>query len=270
MEEKKKTNTAFIVIIILLIIIILLLVGYIFFIHPTMKNEPKETETKEEIKEEVKPIELTEAEVESYWKIIKTFTHSYGEKYPINTKNLDNQDILSFVWLSYNELTGKNFEDGVTKEDVENAITSIFGKDYPYTIESIDCFGGDGVIFEYNAENATFARVGTHGHGGASGVLAQEFFVSAQQTEEELTINTKILYGGTHGHTWGPTYDFYASAPFDHPIYQAEHLDCSQPNTCETYETVYPKVKDQLPITAFVFKKQSDGGFGLSEVRIED
>lgn len=37
----------------------------------------------------------------------------------------------------------------------------------------------------------------------------------------------------------------------------------------ESYDAMYPQLQDQLPITTFVYKKQSDGNFGLVEVRVE-
>ena len=82
---------------------------------------------------------------------------------------------------------------------------------------------------------------------------------------DTLTINTKILYGGWRGDVSGPTYKFYAKYPFDTSIYDVPESDLLQDN----YDYVYEQKKDLLPITSFIYKKQSDDSFGLDEVKIQ-
>ena len=110
----------------------------------------------------------------------------------------------------------------------------------------------------------TYSRTGMHGHGGEGGNRLKIYFIEGKQTSDTITIKAKVLYGEHYGDTWGPSTYFYSKATQkkDELLYHVE--DESHYND---YDFVYNEVKDQLPITTFIFKKQSDGRFALSEIK---
>ena len=265
MEEKeivtsKNSNT---VILVLLVIIICLLVGYIAYDKIIVNQKINEPKQNEEIKKEEKEEEkvLTERDVLSYIEDINKVLVSFGDKVPMNTADLSNEDVLNFAFWKA-EWNG----DKKTAQSISQVIEDVFGKDFSYQLGDIPCFAGDGIIYAYNQAEGTFTRVGEHGHGGEGGFSPRVYFIEGKQISDTITIKAKVLYGNYCGDICGPTTSFYSKATHDinESIYHFE--DVSQG---DNYDFVYNEVKDKLPVTSFILKKQSDGKFALTEITVE-
>ena len=286
-EEKKKNNTG---VIIILCIIIILLLGYIAYSQGVFdfakgKKEEK-TQTEEKMKEEEKEPEevftpLTEEEARSYYiisgesyysefSVLDLLNGKFARKYPMKMSDLSNQDVLQFVYryISPNKRNRENI-----KQEYDEWITKIFGKDFAYQHEDIQCFVGDGPSLLYDAENEKYVKANVnHPHGGSSGEdRNQTFFVEASKSDKHVIIKTKVLYSGVSGDTTGPIH-YYFSKPggyeWNSDVVYTRSDDCMYTEKCEKYEDVYPVVQEQLPITTFIYDIQSDGNYGLSEITV--
>ena len=151
----------------------------------------------------------------------------------------------------------------MTKESVEKKIAELFGKDLTYNLENIKCFAGDGDLYQYDKDAEAFKKVGTHGHGGQGSILEKEYFVYALEKDDTLSIQVKILYGGTCGDVCRAPENYYANVAMTESIFNVEGSENAD------FDDVYPQVQDKLPVTTFIYKKQSDGNFGLTEVKVE-
>ena len=265
-KESKKQNMA----IIILGVVVCLLIGYIaydkFIVkeHTSTKNEEvkkevtKEEETKEEIKKEDVVKTLTEADIQVYKPIINLFNENFSTKYPLKVESLTNQEILYSARL---EVNGHKTTT-VSKDDLHNMITKIYGVDLKYIDEDIICTdSNDGVLFEYNNDQYSF--YGNHGH-DVCRVVVQNYFLDAKSTNDTIEIRTKNVYDGVECSTYGPMERFYKDALRKELLY-------AQSGDIENYlsfDDVYELKKDEIPITTFILKKQSDNNFALSEIQV--
>ena len=258
-EEKKEIKKSNNVLVIVLCLIICLLVAFIAYDKVIVNQKTNDKEENEKVKKEEKETELKESDVLDHITNINNVLVTFGDKVPLKTTDISNDEILEFAFWKA-EWSGEK----KTAQAVAKVIEDIFGKDYSYKLGDIQCFLGDGVIYKYNQAEGTYSRVGEHGHGGNGGFRPRIYFVEGKQTSDMITIKAKVLYGEHYGDTWGPSTYFYSKATQkkDELLYHVE--DESHYND---YDFVYNEVKDQLPITTFIFKKQSDGRFALSEIK---
>ena len=269
MEEKeivssKKSNTVILVLLVIIICLLIVYIAYYKIIVNQKINEPKQSEEiKKEEKEEEKEEEkvLTERDVLSYIEDINKVLVSFGDKVPMKTADLSNEDVLKFAFWKA-EWNGEK----KTAQSVSQVIEDVFGKDFSYQLGDIPCFAGDGIIYAYNQAEGTFTRVGQHGHGGEGGFRPRLYFIEGKQTSDTITIKAKVLYGNYCGDICGPITSFYSKATYDinESIYHID--DVSQG---DNYDFVYNEVKDKLPVTSFILKKQSDDKFALTEITVE-
>ena len=266
-EETKKEKKGNSVLVIILCVIIALLIGYIAYDKLIDTNHPEDnTKQQEEVseKEETQNTDKIE-DIDSVIEKLEVLVGQHADQLPLKTTNLTNQDVLFLASMRI-----KRNEDGTFYgKDISAYVESLFGKDYHYQLEDINCHVNDGVLYQYNAEKDEYSFTGKHGHDGPGAAILQIFYLDQEATKDTITLNTQILYTGYCGGTCGPQTRAYKSYPFDDSnkvtdISEEEILDNGR-----DYSPVYNRIKDQLPITKFVFKKQSDGSYGLSEITIE-
>lgn len=264
MEEKKNKN----ILIIFLCFIICLLLGYIIYDkviekESNVKQEDLVKESKPEEQKESVEKKLQEEDIKEYLEDYHKVIVHFGNELPLKSEEIDNQNLLMFASRNVKR-EGMNFQ----ASDLRNVIEKVFGKDYKYQLEDINCFvKNDGVLFKYNSTKDEYEFYGEHGHGGMSSIRHKIYFIDATEKDDTIIINTKILYGSYCGDTCGPATNFYKK-----PIYNKEYMiyEVSENEVEEdNYDYVYSKYKDQLPITKFILKRQSDNKFGLSEIIVE-
>ena len=118
-----------------------------------------------------------------------------------------------------------------------------------------NCFNS--ILYKYDASNGTYTFVGKHSHDGPGTYGLKIYF--------KETKHTKILYNGYCGGVCDPMtyfikYDNGASTIYKVP--ESEYFN-------DNFDEVYDEVKDLLPTTTFILKKQSDNQFSISEITIE-
>lgn len=265
-EEMKKSSgshTFFTIILALGLVCICTGVG---FLIGTKMNGKENTGNKTEEKE-VKNLvtELTEADVQEYESIIKLFNEYFSTKYPLKVENLTNQEVLYSAMLEVlpkDEYGYRNYSTTFAENDLGNMITKIYGADFKYTNEDILCRVNDGVLFQYNDNQYSFN--GVHGHDGCFTIVSNNF-IDAKSANDTIEIRFKNIYGGTVCGTYGPIETFYKDALSKEPIYTQTTDDYEKRIG---FDEVYELKKDEIPITTFVFQKDSVGNYGLKEIAV--
>ena len=274
-EPKKKSNSILVTVLVICLLAVFTAFGWLAGAsfhanYEKIENNNNTGDSKEPVKEpEKEPKEenqtasksLTEEEVRAYLDDYDKVVSYYGNKLPLKASEFTNQEVLR-IGYSLTNKSGTEFP----ASDVREVIERIFGKDFVYQIEDVDCFARDGILYKYDASTQMYSFYGNHGHDGGGAFLLKIFFIDAKESDDTITINTKILYGNHCGGTCGPTSKFHKEATYadyTNSIYDAEEADW------DNYDKAYEAVKDQLPITSFILKKQSDGNYGLSEITVE-
>ncbi len=260
-------NKGLVVVIIVLLLGLCGSVGYIVYDKVMVKDSVVSVEEKEknEEKEKVSVKELTEKDVSTFIQKIDFFNTFFSNHYPIeDVSKLSNQDVL-LLGEVYAErgLYTQGGVTGLTGDMLRESVISIFGADYPLKLEDINCFMGDGVLYQYNSQNNEFHMVGNHGHDGIGGGRNKAYFQDGTYNPETDTyeIHVKVVSSSGCGGTCGPRVDFYDAFHFDKSIYD------TQEDT--DYDVVYKEVSDKLSIVTYQFIKNSDGGYGLKSVTME-
>ena len=260
-EKPKKKGSP----IILLLLLVICAGGGYYVYNNYLSNNTKEeviTDKDNTTKEKEPKVEkLKEAEMNNYIEDITPLFIRIGEKAPLKVSSIDNATILWYAAVkSFNANNISGLPDSFKKEDVDKVITKVFGKDFKYTAETINCFAGDGVLYNYDEATATFTKAGNHGHGGEGALRLKIYAVDSTKTEDKIELTTKILYGGRCGDICGPITEYYSDAA-------AKNVVATSTTDTAEYDKIYEEVKDKLPETTFVYTVQSDGNYGLSEIK---
>lgn len=262
---KERQSKKLIIIIIVLLICLLGSISYIIydkvFIKEQIETKEKPKEKKKNQSVENKVHALTETEQQQILSQIKDYTPSLASYFPIDeTHPLSNQDVLNFALVKIGTL-----RDNIMESDIEKILQTYFGKKHPYQHEDINCFAGDGVLYKYNSAKREYIFQNTHGHGGQGSYAAEIFYIDGTADQNKYTVNVHILYGDYCGGVCGPTLSYYKtredSMNSQNPIlgpYEEPHTI-----TNEEYDTI----KENLPITTFIFEKDEDNNYGLKAVK---
>lgn len=235
--------------------------------HDKKSQSGTTTKTESDIKKN-QIVELNEKDVSNYDAIIEYFNNHYGNKYPLETSNFSNKDIL---WTSFSMGTMKKvfaYRDSFSKDTMKEMAQYVYGADVSYTDEDIPCPAGDGVLYRFSNNQYSFANDVLHGHGGTGAFRSKFYFVKGSRDDGNNTmeIQVKVLYGDYCGDTCGPMMNFYKEANLNssNSLYSTNGEYDS-----EDFDTAYQKFKDQLPTTTFTFEKDSVGGYGLKKITVE-
>lgn len=264
MKEKKSRK----LIVIIVILAIALLASTSYIIYDKVWKKEEKTEEKEKTKTDVPKKEekeriLTEEEQTQIENQIKEYTSAFADSYPIDEETpLENQKALNFALVKRGTL-GEN----IMESDIEKILENYFGKDHSYRHEDIDCFIGDGVLYQYNSAKREYIFQDTHGHGGPGTFTAQIYYIDGTVKDNQYTVNVHILYGDYCGGVCGPILSYYKTAE--------DSMNGENPvlGPYEDYHTItneeYESVKANLPITTFSFEKDEDNNYGLKAVELK-
>ena len=260
-EEAKKSSGVWIVV--ALVVVLIIGIGIGVLVPPMLQKKDTNTPNTEEkdAKEEVKDtiVEVSEDEITAYKKVIH-YANTFYIPALLESEKVSNQDLLYGAWMIAKEEGKADTESDISKEQMKEYVSYIFGNDYSYQDENIQCGCSEGDLYRF--DGTTYHRYGTHGHGGKSVNHSQEYFVAANrnETKNELVIQMKVLYGPTCS-VCGPSSEYYQT-PGGEVLYKTDDPEHT------SYDDVYEKIKDQIPVTTYTFKKDSKGGYGLSSVKI--
>ena len=258
---------------IITVITVCLVIGLITYlvILGTKEKEENIIETEKLTKEQKEkdidePIALSEHAANLYIDELENIVGYLGKEFPTKTSNIDNNKILTYAFYKYVKEKNEGIPEDFKQLEITSRIIKTFGKDFKYNLESIKCPAGDGLLYEYNSEEKIFTITGNHGHGGPGYNRNKIFLIEATKTKEEIVIKTRIVYGGFCSDVCGPITDFYKDANATEKLYQSTK---DYEDESEAYKDAYENTKDKLPITTFIYKKQSDGNYGLTEINVK-
>lgn len=205
-------------------------------------------------------IELTKENLEEYKKIIDFFNENFSTEYPLKTENLTNPEILHSamkeVWLKGKK--GSEF----SATELHNMITKMFGADLKYTNQDIFCEVDDRVIFKYN--DGKYQYYGEHGHDGCF-MVSRNYFIETKTIDNILEIKTKNIYHGIICGTYALD-SFYKDALSQQILYNQSDRDTED---WLGFDEVYELKKDEIPITTYIFQKDTQGNYALKEIIVE-
>ena len=247
---------------VLIIIFILVLVGLIGVLAYIKLNKPV---PKQHVIRMLNTNETKEIERQ-----VNVYNSYLSEKYSISDiDKLDNQIILNFAVKNI-----ENATNGFSKRQVNNVIKKYFGNELKYKNEDINCYKNDGVLYKYNKKTKTYTFTGAHEHEPEGMDQSKSYYLdgSYDKTDSIYLINTKVLYGSHTNDVSGPVTVFYKDSGNKDRIYEVDANnvnDWIQNFNSDKYDEVYEKVKDELPVTTYVLKKDSEGNIGLIKVSRE-
>lgn len=257
-------NKGLIFVIIILILGLCGSVGYIVFDKVMVKEEVVQKEEKE--KGKTTPIKkLTENDATTFIRRIDFFNTFFSKHYPIeDVSKLSNQDVLLLGEIyATRGLFTEGGVSGFTADALREGVVATVGADYPVKMEDINCYMGDGVLYQYNANIDEFHQIGNHGHDGIGVERNKAYFQDGTYNSETDTyeIHVKVVSSYGCGGTCGPRVDFYNGFDYDKAIYNTEEDT--------DYDVVYKEISDKLSIITYSFIKNSDGGYGLKSVTMK-
>lgn len=275
-KQEKKQGKGLVIAVIILTILVLGLVGYIVYDKEFKTRNEKEnniTENKNnkdktKTKEKEESRELTQEEKQKFGNVINKLNRHFSSLYPLSNPStmIDNDELLAFV------LTEIGYsKQSFTGSDVEKVKNEYFGNSVKVTNKDIICPIDKEPFYTYNSSTDTYTKTDyNHGHDGPGFMEAYYFFDSGNVTNEKtVTINSKIIYVGYRSGTWGPTYEVFSNYKdaryYTNPIYSDESKD----EGFAVNDSIYQKVKEKLPTTAFKFEKNSDGYYDLISVSVK-
>ena len=207
-EDKRKntkTSNGSGVIIFILIVIILGLVFYIAYDKGLILNNNKNTNApkvtdkdknngKDSDVEEDKVVELALDDAlvkDNYNKVMKLWAASiYFRDSKVRAKDLSNEFV---TYVAISNALGKFGQVNVTKEQMENVVYSIFGKDYPF---DHFYYPNNHFSLQYNPDTGIYeyhASEGTIQIGNIDGV------VKAYKDNKTLTFEIGVVFFGSNG-----------------------------------------------------------------------
>ena len=195
------------------------------------------------------------------------YAYYYSSDYVNGFRTINEEKVL------YYAITSKirNTTETATANDIARYITKYFGENYNYTNHSILCALDKQTLFQFDNTTNTYSfynEGNIHGHDGGNGYkIARNNYVkvlSSKYDGDNIVLETKILYGTNCTATCGPNMMYYVNPNDSQPILKGESIN-------EEYivtEADYQRIKDKLDTTTFIFSKNSDGTYYLSDVKI--
>ncbi len=258
-KEKKKFKGIWVLILLVLIVGI----GIGVFVPSLLKKEGTTKPVQEEEKDEI--IELSEVDVSNYLEAIEHVNTYYLNQFPIETKNLKNQDILKYAWYLAVDYRDRKIDinSDFSKEQMKQFVSRFFGEDFTYQDEDIICPANDGPLFQFDGE--TYHRVGVHGHDGAGYYRFKNYFVGASrnETQDTMEIQLKVIYGDRCSGTCAGVQQYFKT-PNGEVLYTRTEGDL-----LDHFDELYNQYKDELPITSYFYRKGDSGNYYLESVQIQ-
>ena len=256
-----------------IVTVLFIIIGFVVYkVITTPKDEVKEIIESEKLTKEQKekdidePVTLSDHAATQYISELEYIVGYFGKDLPSKTSNIKNDELLTFAVYKLINEKKEGLPDDIKYIEISSIITKTFGKDHKFELENVNCPAGDDLLYEYNTETNSLERRGEHGHGGPGYNRNKIFLIEATKTKEEIVIKTRVLYAGLCSDVCGPIENIYKDAKATESIYQPTE---EYEDEAKVYKEAYEKVKDKLPTTTFIYKKQSNNNYGLSEIKVK-
>lgn len=263
--EKKKSNKGLIIIIIILVVALLGALAYIGYDKGIIFQKKDSNTTKEESSKKDNN-KLSQEDLDRINDITKEISNDFAMYYPINDlSKIDNQDLLLFA------LKKIGWNEEITTKQIENQIKDYFGTSVKVKHEDIECPSNEHDEPLYLYEDGVYKPNEDHGgHGGPGSIYTELFNISSEKNNNTITVSYKMLYSNSCSDTCiiDKYYKSYEDSINDENAVLTGNEDSEDNPGINLTEDLYKTVEKELPVTTFIFEKDSNG-FNLKEVKIK-
>ena len=212
MSERKK-NKGLIMLVVILVLALIMTTGYIVYDkfiaggEVEEKNDDNKVNTiKEDISEQLVDVDVNSTEIQDLFSNISHGLNSYcGINYYYQDKkifagDLSNDLVFDIVLLQlYNDRKAQGelypfsqMGDGFTVNELDEKITSTFGKNYSFTHRTINSCP----VFEYDSVNQKYVINSSPGCGGTCGAMNLKKVVRALKNDQTIELYVRVLFAG--------------------------------------------------------------------------
>lgn len=212
MSERKK-NKGLIMLVVILVLALIMTTGYIVYDkfiaggEVEEKNDDNKVNTiKEDISEQLVDVDVNSTEIQDLFSNISHGLNSYcGINYYYQDKkifagDLSNDLVFDIVLLQlYNDRKAQGelypfsqIGDGFTVNELDEKITSTFGKNYSFTHRTINSCP----VFEYDSVNQKYVINSSPGCGGTCGAMNLKKVVRALKNDQTIELYVRVLFAG--------------------------------------------------------------------------
>ena len=212
MSERKK-NKGLIMLVVILVLALIMTTGYIVYDkfiaggEVEEKNDDNKVNTiKEDISEQLVDVDVNSTEIQDLFSNISHGLNSYcGINYYYQDKKIFagdlSNDLVFDIVLSqlYNDRKAQGelypfsqMGDGFTVNELDEKITSTFGKNYSFTHRTINSCP----VFEYDSVNQKYVINSSPGCGGTCGAMNLKKVVRALKNDQTIELYVRVLFAG--------------------------------------------------------------------------
>ena len=212
MSERKK-NKGLIMLVVILVLALIMTTGYIVYDkfiaggEVEEKNDDNKVNTiKEDISEQLVDVDVNSTEIQDLFSNISHGLNSYcGINYYYQDKKIFagdlSNDLVFDIILSqlYNDRKAQGelypfsqIGDGFTVNELDEKITSTFGKNYSFTHRTINSCP----VFEYDSVNQKYVINSSLGCGGTCGAMNLKKVVRALKNDQTIELYVRVLFAG--------------------------------------------------------------------------
>ena len=212
MSERKK-NKGLIMLVVILVLVLIMTTGYIVYDkfiaggEVEEKNDDNKVNTiKEDISEQLVDVDVNSTEIQDLFSNISHGLNSYcGINYYYQDKKIFagdlSNDLVFDIVLSqlYNDRKAQGelypFSQigyGFTVNELDEKITSTFGKNYSFTHRTINSCP----VFEYDSVNQKYVINSSLGCGGTCGAMNLKKVVRALKNDQTIELYVRVLFAG--------------------------------------------------------------------------
>lgn len=261
--EKKKTNFKLIAIIFLLVGLGLLVTSIVINKINSNPKEKNDQTNKNNSTENIR--ELTKTETEILREKMEVISQYFGEYYPLESiDSISNQTLLQRM-----RIISKVEFSSFSATDLDSTMIKYFGNSKKLIHEDILCaYKNHETLYLYDANNNNYNYNENHGgHGGSGFISKVKVYDVAGMIKDEktVTVMAKILYGNYCSDICISGYSYYTNYPTNDatPI-----LSSTEAEEYIITDEKYNEIVDLIPVTTFIFKKESDGNYTLKKVSL--
>lgn len=210
MSERKK-NKGLIMLVVILVLALIMTTGYIVYDkfiaggEVEDKNDDNKVNTiKEDISEQLVDVDVNSTEIQDLFSNISHGLNSYcGINYYYQDKKIFagdlSNDLVFDIILSqlYNDRKAQGelypfsqIGDGFTVNELDEKITSTFGKNYSFTHRTINSCP----VFEYDSVNQKYVINSSPGCGGTCGAMNLKKVVRALKNDQTIELYVRVLF----------------------------------------------------------------------------
>ena len=202
--------------------------------------------------------------------MIDDYNLYFAVDYPIKkVSEIENQELIQFAIKMYDKQNNSSIYDKPIEDKLlDEIISEYFGNQVKINHEDYRCLTDNDVLFKY--ENNKYSYNEDHlGHGVSVLSDIKTYYIDDSVNDNEITINTHILYGQFSGFDMPSNYYKSYDDSFNEENEVAK-VECEKNDSADLYKcdaVDYESIKEELPVTSFKFIKNGNN-YELKSVEI--